>query len=687
MPNNLSVDFSKAEAWAEEITRSRRVAENNHWRDWEENLRYFQGKSPDALIATDHNSNYVNTNSDFTSAEVKKSQLFYETPDLMLSAKGVFMEKAPAAMIPGQPPPMTLPADPIIMAHREIMNDLLEEANVLPTIHKVILDCLVTAGVGATKIGFSAAQGQTVPTPDMMAKDPQMDPQGAIPVPIAEQWYWDRIPSKKFRIPADFTDTDYDKSPYLAMDFRLPVPDAESIMNLPVDYTPTTEKDKKVLESVQDQSQVTTIPYVEGTEIWYYASIFDQDAKNPRLIRRHILVDGFDGFCEKTVDNPYQTLLPNGRLSANSMIGYPIHVLAIRSLPDSAYVPSDSSMIRPLVRELCTFRTQQVQERDANIPRMLYDSAKLTPEALEKIQNGTIGALIPVEGDALMAGIDKIMVQVAQGTQTRGSYTANDYIQHDLDRTLGMDSIGAGVSGDSNRTATEIGTVDKIRSVRLDAERRAVLAWYIKGVQKFSSLVCRFLTPQLAIPLIGPAAAQEWAKWDKQNWDGRFVFKARPDSQVKLDAATERKFALDLYQMVAKDSRVDRGKLLENLMVKAGLNPVDIIVPPPEPKKPDPSVGFTFKGDDLLGPQAPMVLEILAQCGIKITPDAVQMSAQELNSQMILGLRDASGKIAPQQTHQDGAAPHGGPADKVRPLNQQSADLSGQRPGVKPQVQ
>ena len=37
---------------------------------------------------------------------------------------------------------------------------------------------------------------------------------------------------------------------------------------------------------------------------------------------------------------PYQSLDNEGRLTANSMIGYPIHVLTLRDVPDDNHVPS-----------------------------------------------------------------------------------------------------------------------------------------------------------------------------------------------------------------------------------------------------------------------------------------------------------------------------------------------------------
>ncbi len=676
MPDN---DFSKPAAWLSELDRSERFAEP-YWQDWQNNLNSYIGKSADATLANQDGSNYINTNSDFKNVEVKLSQLFFEQPELQLTAKGAFKAQPPAAAIPGQPPQPAPNYVSVIAAHRELLNELLgsDHADALETVLRAIKDCVATAGVGATKIFYEAAMETIQTPPELALAMPDNGP--TLDRPVDEKWSWDTIPSKKFRTPADFKSTDFDRAPWLAMDFRMPLPLAKRTLNLPDDFDGTFERDKKVLDetgqiSKQDSS---SIPYLDGTEIWYQAAIYDPDVVNPRLIRRHIVCKGYDQFAEKDSTNPFQTLLPNGRLSADSMIGYPIHVLAIRSVPDSAFVPSDLSMTRPLVRELCKFRTQQVLERDANIPRVGYDSAKVPPETIKRIEQGTIGSLIPFPPDALMGGMPSLMAQITQGNQTRGSYTANDYIQHDLDVTLGIDATASGVQQQRSTTATEISSIERSRNVRINAEQRAVLKWYLKGVAKYSALVCRFMTPQLAVPYIGEQQAQTWAQWDKKTWDGRFVFKAKPDSQLKLDGAAERKFFLDLYQFLARDPNVNRVALLKALLERANLDPSEVIVEQLPQKHPDPSVGISFKGDDLIAPQAQMVIEVLAQTGIQISPQAQQTAASQLFQQMQLGIRDGAGHPVKASVQAQG---HGGVAEKVRPLDQQSADQTGQRPG------
>ena len=82
-------------------------------------------------------------------------------------------------------------------------------------------------------------------------------------------------------------------------------------------------------------------------------------------------------------------------------------------------------------------------------------------------------------------------------------------------------------------------------------------------------------------------------------------------------------------------------------------------------------------------PSPPQVREILAQAGIQISQQAIQESAGQLFQQVSLGIRDANGKATPALLKPQ---PHPGPAEQVRPLSQQSADQSGQRPGQKPKA-
>jgi hypothetical protein len=661
--------------WRGELARSKAVAEPL-WPGWQTNVDYYTGTSADAKAALASNRDYVNINADFYQVELKRAQLFFERPDLQLERKGTFFLADP--MTPeGKREATAEEIGVLLHAHKILLNELLgpDHADVLTTVKLALKDCLCPSGFGATKIGYE-------PTVEEMAPPPQLgDMMGlkeTISKPIHESWYWNRIPAKKYRIPAEFSSTDYDKAPWLAMDFRMPLTLGRRAFTLPPDFQGTRTRDDRLLNDQAQGNGASDLAYLDGTELWYYAAQVDGDAIHPQLIRRHVLVEGVDAFVEKSVDSPYQTLLPTGRLSGDSMIGFPIHVWTLRDVPDSAYPPSDCTMTRPLVRELCTFRTQMVQARDANRPRVLYDAIKLPPAVIDQIAAGTLGDLIAVEEGALAQGIGAIMQQVAPATTPRETFTANDYIQRDLDKTLGIDAAGAGIADDAQESATKTNEISRNRNVRINAEQRQALGIYLKGVAKFSALVLRYMTPELATPYVGAQAAQLWGAWDKQGTDHRIAFDAKPDSQLSLDAAVQRKFWLDIYQFVVNDPGANRTAILSKLIEVAGENPQEFLTSEVPEEKPKSNFTFAFKGEDLIGPQAPIVLEILAQNGLQISPDALAAAQDQLLQAQVLGVRDASGAPVPAATKTP--APHGGPAEQVRPLSQQTADRSNNRP-------
>lgn len=660
--------------WRGEIDRSRRVAEPYHTK-WQENLNYYTGQPLDSAPSAD----YVNVNVDFYQVEQKGAQLFFDTPELQLTP-GVGFD----AMTPG------------ILAHRAVLNALvgMDRMDVLTTTLKAIKDCTCTAGFGPTVIGYQPTL-QTIAAPEQPpGADGMPAPvQPPIQVPIHEQWFWERVPSKKFRIPADFHDSDYDKAPWLAEDFRIPLNLAKQTLNLPPDFTGTTNKDDKVFEDANKSDEATSVAYIDGTLIWYQAALFDEDVIHPLIFRRHVLIDGVEGFVDRPEPmwkSPYQTIGPNGRLTPDSMIGNPIHVLTLRDVPDSAYVPSDCQMTRSLVKELCLFRTQMVQERDANKVKFGYNSETFTPDIVSKLVEAMTGSLIPLPAAAFAGGLDSHFKLLAQGSSPRQTYQANDYIERDIQKTLRIGNNASGVTEDTTRTATEINQVEHSLQVAMDAERKRVLRWYLKGIDKVSALAIRYLTdPQRVADLIGPEQAQAWLTWVgdlKKMGDARPIFTAKPDSQIKLDAAAERKSAIALYQMVRKDPLVNGGELLNALFVKYGLDPHKLVSQAPPEHKPEPSVGFSFKGDDLnpLMPQQPIVMSILAQVGIQVDPQAVQLANDAGMNQHMMNLVQPTSTAFPAHGRPQ---EHGGAAPQVSPLSKHQADITGQRAGPKAGVQ
>jgi hypothetical protein len=663
--------------WRGEIDRSVRMDEPSYTKA-EENLRFYTGEPLDAMP----DGEFVNTNVDFYETEQKTAQLFFESPELQFAAGAGFEQTHQG-----------------VAAFRKLVNVILgpDYIDALETVLISLKRCVVTTGLGPTVIGYHPTI-QEVPPDQGMVPGAVLGLSAPVPVPVHEAWFWDDMSDKKFRKPADFKSTDFDKAPWLGMDFRLPLRVGQKLFNLPPDFEGTRTRDEKVLGADRQMTDDdAAMAYIDGTIVWYKAHLFDDDEIHPEIYRRHVIVDGLDDFADKDDPawrSPYQTKLPNGRLRADSMIGNPIHVFSLRAGIDSANPPSDAKMRRPLVKELNLFRKQMVDERDINKPKFAFNTDVLPPDAITKIEAAMTGALIPLPGVAFAGGLDNNFRLLAQGTSPRQTYLANDYITTDIGKTSGIDATGAGVEDDNQETATKTAEVAKARNVRLDAERKRILRQYLKAVDgKIAPLVLRFCSdPMRVAELIGVQDAQLYLQWRAEvleAGDPRPKFTAKPDSQIKLDAAAALKQWLNIYNFAAKDPLVNRGEILRRIFELSGQDAAKFIAPEPPESKPEPNLGFAFKGEDFnpLLPQFPISVEILAQCGIQISEQAI-LEAQsgavnQVQKELLMGEMQptpSSGKPAAKKPAQ-----HGGLADKQGPLSKQDSEQTGNRPG--PSVQ
>jgi hypothetical protein len=151
----------------------------------------------------------------------------------------------------------------------------------------------------------------------------------------------------------------------------------------------------------------------------------------------------------------------------------------------------------------------------------------------------------------------------------------------------------------------------------------------------------------------------------------------------------EFRLMLQLYEFAAKDPMVNRAPILQRMMELRGLDPGQVLAPEPPEKKPEPSVGFSFKGEDLnpLMPQYPHTIEVLQQVGFDVSPAAVAdaQAGAKNQAEMQLLMAEQEAANAEAGPGQKKPAAHGGLAAKASPLSKHAAEQTGQRPG--PSVQ
>jgi hypothetical protein len=327
-------------------------------------------------------------------------------------------------------------------------------------------------------------------------------------------------------------------------------------------------------------------------------------------------------------------------------------------------------MIRPLVNELNKYREQQVQFRDAAVLKWGYKASAIPADAVSKMTRSPIAGMIALPDEAFP--LEHNLVELPQGNLPRENFAGQQAIDDDIARSTAIDAAGAGVQSQTNQTATEAQIQQGNANARLDFERGVVLQWYVKGVTKFSTLIQRYLPVEQAAQIVGPQAAGLWDQWRKAV-PSSLAFTAMPDSALRVDQAVDRKQATDFYSFIANDpycqnARVD---VLKSLFRKHHLDPKNIAPPPPAKPEP-PKLSFSFKGEDLVGPQAVIVLGIAEQLGIQIDPSWITISQGMLQQDMMLAAQADA-----QDAEAKGDAKHGGKLPQSESLSKHAADKTG----------
>jgi hypothetical protein len=494
------------------------------------------------------------------------------------------------------------------------------------------------------------------------------------PTPIYEDCFWRWLSPNQALIPSDFRSTIWDDAPWLGYRFMMPVRMAKRKGWVPNDFKGAPASNELYFDHGVQTSSTDAV--CTGSLLYYKSALYRDDQVHPLHQTLLVLIDGVEQPAEHK-DSPFQTLDPQGKLTPDSLLGYPIHPLTIRVLSDAAFVPSDCTISRPLVNELNKFREDMVEMRNSEIIVGFYNTDVMPTDALSKACRASMNGLVGIPGDAFSG--DGPIKPVQRSAYPRINLEFQDRLDNDLSRTHAIDADQSGADSSGDQTATEASIKQNNVNARLGLERGVVLDWYIRGVTKYSTLIQRYLPVQDAAAIVGQEAAAAWDSWRKVI-PASLAFTALPDSALRNDLATERKRAMDEYSFLVNSPYVNAGELTKQLLPKLHYSPKVFNDKPPEKGPEPPRMSFAFSGDDLnpLAPQFAIVAAILQQNGVQIPPEAMQ-SAQDMAANALLA-QHAVGKAAPAPAGKP--AEHGGKLPQMENLSKHAAALTGNMQGT-----
>lgn len=665
VPDATGANPSPWEAWqrrlkADEDARTEIAAKFG----WETNVkRYLRltAAPPVGGVGTDK---LVQVPKDFANVEQKKPQLFFQTPDLI-----------PQALLPG--------LDDAVTIFAAVVNKIMKDINVMASIDEVLFDVLCPAGIGAVKIGYEAVQAGDVPVLDPVTQQPARDPLTGQPQLkpniVYERYFQSHISALRLGIPEGFEGSDFDRAAYLSMEYDETIPETEA---------------QAAGGSGGDTADHTLNPLRSGKlsgdhatkrrryEVWFHPAVFPCGEilgydkvplsagalANPETIARLQFIKGQTEPAAPP-DCPYQRFDPNGRL-IGGITGNPIRPLTLRYVSDSAYPPSDCWETRELTDELSKSRSLMMEARDRSLPMNGYDATSVMPQDIEKITRGKTGAMVGFKGmlkDAVWS--------ITHGEHPRDNFSFNEILNDEI-----VDAWAIRQATDFNtKTATEAGYQQQSSDVRMDAERARVLRWHVSNVEKvLGPLIQLFASEQDYVALEGQDAARlgPLVPWDKTKIQGRYAWSAKPDSQLRIDAAADRKYALDFINYTIKSPYINQQYAMEWLARKFGVDPQKVLKQPDPPQPETPSVTWSIKMEDFYGPAAAIAVQLAKSAGVVIPPEVLQ-SVQTLGA--VYAAEVAAQQQAEEAAKQQGQAPqgqqaHGGPADKAELLNKRQSE-------------
>ena len=419
------------------------------------------------IVSPTGHAETVKINAHFRNVHSKIGEMFVQSPEVTLTPKEASMEKVPL------PSGALGSAEDAISVKQAVLNDFLTDQdgiNASRLMGECLFDALAWAGIACVKVGYrayfktiqrpvmqqpmmppmgaGAPPMPPAPMPPMMMggaggpqqpmgqlQPPGMPPMGMMPpppppqpvidpltgqpqmesvrVPIHEEWYASRFSPKKLLFNSDLRSTRFDKdATFMGMVFFMEPAQIEKTFGIPAaDITGGSEDDRVHL--YKDVNTRGTNTKVKCYEVVYKASHFT-DEVHPLKMNQLILISGYTGGPAVHRPSPDQSFDDMGRITPDSLVGFPFLVLTTRDVADTPFPPSDAAFANSSAKTLNTFRRQGVKLRDAAIGKYLVDAGIFEEGDFDAFVNAEVGTPIKMKPGSMAQGVDKILAVTPQ---------------------------------------------------------------------------------------------------------------------------------------------------------------------------------------------------------------------------------------------------------------------------------
>lgn len=573
---------------------------------WDVLMQEYTPKVNSRAVAED-----VKTNIHFRNIHTKMGQLFVLAPDVRMTPKGPALDTATIANPQTGMPQKVSPADAVPI-RQAVINYYMgpEEIDGVRLMDECLLDMQGYSGLAAVKVGYRAIsrsvdkpvmgpdptfvpppvpqgilglaptpQAPMVPQMDLTTGQPKVE---TIQVPIFEEWFGSKFSTKKLLLDEQLVQPNIEKySRWIGMKFYINKRLAQRQYGLTdVEVAAAAASDDRVfIDPTSGRPADGVKDLLAAYEITYRACYFT-DEDHPQRLHQLVL---FEGIRSRTfVHRPSldQTFDEEGKLTYDSVTGFPIKVGSLRDAIDTPFVQADSAFTNAMVRQLDVFNQQLMKLRDAAIGKYFYDTGAIDAQDLEKLKSGEVGAYIGLKDGALAQGAEKLFYTSAQVKQNPDDWRTIQMLKQQIDETLGISAVQAGSNPDTVRSATEISEVGAGAAGRQRKEQARVIGFYLSIVRMVDTLIFRYATGNRYIQVVGSGGAKKLEVWNKKLGAGCYAYDIRPDSQLAIDAARDRQQKIAAYTVMSPDPLYNRAPILRDIARDFGQDPTEVVKDP-----------------------------------------------------------------------------------------------------------
>jgi hypothetical protein len=664
-----------SEGWRAQIEACRKRRERFLTNVWQTNVS-FRVQRPFSQASADeadtNGTDQIAVPADWSRTRSKSAALFSQLPRISLDATLA----------------ATKPAVPIF---EKIANHFIPLAGAASVMEECMADLVNASGMCAATAQYEATfKTEQVPSVDVSPYPPDQIPQliqaKLIPTQdvkrvVSERYRWYRISPSQLLWPIDFTGSDWQRARWLGYEGTLPWARARDAFHLSeadkddVCSAPGSTTTARTLSGDQTRELQAYDELVKFQEIYYWRALCDPEERHFDCIWRLVFVSGKD---EPVIDEPWAGQQLNEQ--TNEYIGctrLPIEVAVITYVSDRAVPPSDSEIGRAMVLEQMRSRSQMIMQRTRNLPVRTFDVNRIDPAIADLLMKGIWQGMIPVNGPG-----ERVLSQIAAAAFPKEDFSFDSVSNRDLDDAWSMSPNQMGNYNTGERSASEAQFVQSAYASVIGFQRQKVVQMFLGLVETTLGLIQLTLDDYEAQAIVGPDGVQRLQTWDRQMIAGKYVATIRQDASVLQDASSRTRQLMQFLNIAGKSGRINIDPIIAELAALSGLDPAEVMAPPPQQKPDDPNLSVRLGGlADLLHPlsmgllihsgQAPTAQDI--ENAKQLLLDAAGPPQQPVPSEVGIGaaqVADVHVPTAPPKPPIAGGPPPGPQAPRLPTLPQ-----------------